>query len=174
MNRTAKLLHLIGLTMFFGGILPSIVMNAVVGASTDALLVYHQRMFVSAFTWALTIPGMWMLVVAGSLTALGGRYRIVEIPWLTAKLALAALILINGTFILAPLVGQVTGIAEQGAARGQLLPAYMPLKAKENMYGTANLLMLSIAFLLAAYKPGFRRAQLGAPVVCAASGEPLN
>ncbi len=173
MKKTTKLLHLIGLVMFLGGILSSIVMNSVVGVSTDALLIYHQRLFVSAFTWALTIPGMWILIVAGSLTALAGKCRLVEHRWLIAKLVLGTLILINGTFILAPLVSQVTSIAEESAARGQLLPTYMPFKAKEDMYGIANFLMLVIAFLLAVYKPGFRRAQQGAPVGCAASGAPL-
>lgn len=43
MNKTAKLLHLIGLVMFLGGILPSIVMNSVVGTSTDVVLIYHQQ-----------------------------------------------------------------------------------------------------------------------------------
>ncbi|MHB1668364.1 MAG: DUF2269 family protein [Thiomonas sp.] len=162
MKKTAKLLHLIGLVMFLGGILPSIVMNSVVGASTDAVLIDHQRLFVSAITWALTIPGMWVLIVAGGLTALAGKYRLVEHRWLIAKLVLAALILLNGTFILAPLVSQVTSIAEQSAAQGQLLPTYMPLKAQEDLYGIANFLMLVVAFLLAIYKPSFRRTQQGA------------
>lgn len=161
MKKTTKLLHLIGLVMFLGGILPSIVMNSVVETGTDAVLIYHQRLFVSAITWALTIPGMWILIVVGSLSALAGKYRLVEHRWLIAKLALGTLILINGTFILAPLVSQVTSIAEQSAARGQLLPTYMPLKAKEDMYGIANFLMLVIAFLLAIYRPSFRRAQPG-------------
>jgi hypothetical protein len=156
MKKTAILLHHIGLVMFLSGILPSIVMNSIVGASTDAVLIYHQRMFVSAITWALTIPGMWILIVTGSLTALAGKYRLVEHRWLIAKLLLAALILINGTFVLAPLVCQVTQIAKQSASQGHLLLTYIPLKEKEDMYGIANFLMLLIAFLLAIYKPGFR------------------
>lgn len=156
MKKTTKLLHLIGLVMFLGGILPSIVMNSVVGTSTDVVLIHHQRLFVSAITWALTIPGMWILIVAGSLIALAGKYCLIEQRWLIAKLMLAALILINGTFILAPLVSQVTSIAEQSAAQGQLLPAYMPLKAKEDMYGIANFLMLLIAFFLAVYRPSLK------------------
>lgn len=159
MKKTIKLLHIIGLVMFLGGILPSIVMNSVVGTSADVVLIYHQRLFVSAITWALTIPGMWIQIVAGSLIALAGKYRLIEHRWLIAKLVLAVLILINGTFILAPLVNQVTSIAEQSAAQGQLLPAYMPLKTKEDMYGIANFLMLVIAFLLAIYRPSFRRTQ---------------
>ncbi len=156
MKKTIKLLHLIGLVMFLGGILPSIVMNSVVGTSTDVVLIYHQRLFVSAITWTLTIPGMWILIVAGCLIALAGKYRPIEHRWLIAKLVLAVLILINGTFILAPLVNQVTSIAEQSAAQGQLLPTYIPLKTKEDMYGIANFLMLVIAFFLAIYRPSLK------------------
>jgi uncharacterized membrane protein len=159
MKNTTRMLHIIGLVMFLGGILPSVVMNSVVGTSTDAVLIYHQRQFVSAITWWLTIHGMWILIVAGSLLALTGKYRLIENRWLIAKLVPGGLILINGTFILAPLVGQVTGIAEQSVLQGQLLPTYMPLKTTEDMFGIANLLTLVIAFLLVIYKPNFRRAK---------------
>lgn len=157
MKKTATFLHHIGLIMFMSGILPSIVMNAAVGASTDAVLIYHQRLFVSAITWALTIPGMWILIVTGSLTVLAGKYRLIEQRWLIAKLALAALILINGTFVLAPLVSQVTQLAEQSASQGYLLPTYMPLKATEDIYGIANFILLIVAFILAIYKPRLNR-----------------
>lgn len=155
MKKTEKLLHFIGLVMFLGGILPSIVMNSVVGTSADVGLLYHQRLFVSAITWALTIPGMWILIVSGCLTVLARKCCLIEHRWLIAKLVLAVLIFVNGTFILAPLVSQVTSIAAQSAEQGYLLPTYMPLKAKEDMYGIANFLMLAIAFLLAIYRPSF-------------------
>lgn len=167
MKKTTKLLHLIGLFMFLGGILPSIVMNSIVGTSHDVALIYHQRLFVTAFTWALTIPGMGILMISGCLTVLAGRYRLIEHRWLIVKLVLAILIFINGTFILAPLVNQVTSIAEQSVVQGQLLPTYMPLKAKEDMYGLANFLLLVTAFLLAVYKPIFRRANKAPLVDCA-------
>ncbi len=157
MKNTFKWLHLIGLVMFLGSILSFIAMNAFVGASINAELISHQRQFVSAITWTLTIPGMWILVITGCLTALVGKYRLGENRWLIVKLVLAALILINGTFFISPLVNQVTGIAGQGAIQGQLLPTYMPLKAKEDMFGIANFLMILIAFVFAIFRPGFRR-----------------
>jgi uncharacterized membrane protein len=157
MKNTAKFLHLIGLVMFLGGILASIAMNIFVGTSTDATLIFHQRQFVSAISWTLTIPGMWLVVITGIVTALSGKYRLVEQRWLSAKLVLAVLILLNGTIILAPLVDQVTGLAEQGAMQDQLLPIYLQLKAKEDMHGAANFVMIWIAILLAIFKPGFRR-----------------
>lgn len=159
MKNAIKMLHIIGLVMFLAGILPSIVMNEVVGKSTDAVLIYHQRLFVSALTWTLTVPGMWVLIAAGSLIAIGRKYRLIENRWLIVKLVLAAMILINGTFVLAPLVSQVSAIAEQSALQGKLLPTYIPLKTKEDMYGIANFLMLVIAFFLAIFKPSFRRTE---------------
>ena len=157
MRNLAKGLHLIGLVMFMGSILSFIAMNAFVGASTDAVLISQQRQFVSTITWALTIPGMWILVITGCLTALSGKYSLTEHRWLIGKLALAVLILINATFFISPLVGLVTAIAGQSAIQGQLLPTYMQLKVKEDMYGIANFLMIVAAILLAIYKPGSRR-----------------
>lgn len=157
MKNTFKLLHLIGLVMFLGSILSFIAINKFVGANPDATLIFHQRQFVSAITWTLTIPGMWILVIAGGLTALTGKYRLIEHRWLIAKLVLAALILVNGTFFIPPLVAQVTSIATQGAIQGQLLPTYIPLKVKEDMYGIANFIMILIAIILAIFRPSFRR-----------------
>lgn len=157
------MLHLLGLVMLLGSILAFIVMNAVVGTSTDAMLIYHQRLFASAIAWTLTIPGMWILSVAGILTALAGKYRLLDNRWLIAKLVLAALILANATVFIAPLVGQVTAIAESSAAKGQLLPAFGPLKKLKDLHGIANFLMLAIAVLLAVFRPSFRRARQGVP-----------
>ncbi|MDC8756437.1 DUF2269 family protein [Janthinobacterium fluminis] len=133
-------------------------MNAVVGASGDAALIHHQRLFVSAITAALTVPGMCLLLAATCLLALTSRQRLLEQRWLIAKLVLLVLIVLNGSFVLAPLVGQVTELAVQSAAQGQLLPAYPPLKSREDMFGIANFLMLAAALLLAVYKPGAREA----------------
>lgn len=159
MKKTVKALHLIGLVMFFGGILPSIVMNTVVGASTNLALIYHQRQFVSAITVALTIPGMLILIVTGGFAMVAGRYSPLDRRWLAVKLILAVLILFNGAFILAPLVDQVTSLAARSVTEGQLAPNYWLLKEQEDRYGIGNFVMLLVAFTLAVYRPSFRRGR---------------
>jgi len=161
MKNTAKLLHAIGLVLVLGSILTFVVMNMVVGSSTDAMLIYHQRLFVSAISRMLTIPGVWILVGAGSLRTVLGKYRLSDNRWLVAKLVLCTMILINTMFVVYPLVNHVTAIAKLSAVQGQLLDAYAPLKRLEDRYGMANFLMLVTAFLVAVYKPRFERGQHG-------------
>jgi len=157
MKTIGKVLHLSGLIMFIGGIVSSIAMNHVTLKSEDAALVYHQRLFVSEITSVLTIPGMWILIISGGLMAFAERSRLFGHRWLIAKLLLASAVVINGAFILTPLVDQVTALAEQSSSQGHLLRSYVTLKAEEDLYGTLNFIMLIAAFFLAILKPQLRR-----------------
>ena len=148
-----------GMIMFLGGILPSVVMNAVVGHQTDVLLIHHQRIFVSAISWALTIPGMWILVLSGVLAAIQGRFHPKQHRWLAVKMTLGMLIFLNGTFILAPLVGQVTQFAADGVVLGNLPTEYLSAKRTEDLMGLANFVMILVAFVLAILKPGAAKRQ---------------
>jgi len=48
-------------------------MNSIVGSSSDAKLIDHQRRFVAGISRTLTIPGVWMLIGADVLAALSGK-----------------------------------------------------------------------------------------------------
>ena len=47
MKKAAELLHELGLVLAIGSVLTFVIMNVVVGLSSDAKLIYHQRLFVS-------------------------------------------------------------------------------------------------------------------------------
>lgn len=89
--------------------------------------------------------------------AFAERSRLFERRWLIVKLLLATVVIVNGTFILTPLVDQVNDLAEKSLSQGYILPVYMTLKAKEDWYGTLNFIMLIAAFFLAILRPQLRR-----------------
>lgn len=153
MKNAMKILHLLGFVMFLGGILGTIIMNVVVGDSTDPSFINHQRQFVSAMTMSLTVPGMWLTILSGLLMAWLRKYNLLRLRWLTIKVALALIILINGAFILAPFVSKVTALAAQSASQGILAANYLTLKASEDMFGAINFLLILVAAALAVFKP---------------------
>jgi len=146
-NKTTRVLHGSGLALSMGSVLTFVVMNSIVGSSSDAQLIDHQRRFVAGISRTLTIPGVWMLIGADVLAALSGKDGLSARRWLIAKVGLDALILANIVVFIAPLEKRVTEIAEVSAASGQLPESYGPLKTLEDRYGAANLLMLVAAFL---------------------------
>ncbi len=63
------------------------------------------------------------------------------------------MILINGTFILTPLVRKVTLLANEGMQNGHILPQFTVLKGREDMYGAINFVLLLACLFLAVFKP---------------------
>ena len=153
MKNATKILHLLGFVMFLGGILGTIVMNIVAGNSADPVLINDQRQFVSAMTLRLTVPGMWITILSGLLMVWLRKYNLFKLRWLTIKAALALVILLNGTFILAPFVSKVTALAAQSAAQGILDANYFTLKASEDMFGAINILFILTPAIVALVKP---------------------
>ena len=153
LKKTAALLHELGLALPIGSVLTFVVMNTVVGSSTDARLIYNQRQFVSAISRTLTIPGVWMLVGSDGLTLLARRRRLFADKWPIAKFCLSALIVANTTFVIAPLASRVTAIAKLADAQAPLLESYASLKNLEDRYGTVNFLLLAVALLAGIYEP---------------------
>lgn len=158
MNKATKMLHLLGFVMFLGGILATIVTNAVVGNDTNPILIDHQRQFVSAIIRGLMIPGMWVVFLSGLFMVRLRKYNLRKVRWITIKFALALIILLNGTFILAPLANEVTALASQGASQGMLAANYFAQKANEDMFGAVNFFLILITVVFAVFKPVGKKA----------------
>jgi hypothetical protein len=153
MFKLVKVIHFIGIAMFLGSILGYIVMGIVMGSETDVLKVHLHRQFIQRITWSLTVPGMWLVVLTGVVMTIRGKYGFFKIRWLGIKQVLAIIILANGTFVLAPYVDQLVMLSAQGLSQGTLPEEFPPLKAKEDMFGAVNVLLILVSILLAVFKP---------------------
>ena len=153
MSKIDSLVFMVGMVLSLGSVATFIVMNAAVGSGSDATLVKHQRLFVSAIARALTIPGVCVLLAATVLSTSFWGHRPFDDGWGLVQLVLAALTFINTMVFVRPLVAEVSDLADQGAAQGRLLQSYATRKTLEDRFGAVNFLMIVATLLLAAFRP---------------------
>lgn len=134
--------HLLALAAALGGALLHVLTAAVAdpAAAGFADLMALKDMT----TWSLILPGMAVLGVSGGLLA-----RRLPRPWplwLRVKLSLVPLIAANGLFVLLPLGGDIAAAAAAGEPTEVLI-------AREDIFGTLNLLLLVAVVGLSAVRP---------------------
>lgn len=137
----------------FSGIFASIVMNQVVGDQVDIQLIDAHRQFVSAMTYALTIPGMWLAILATVTMFFISKKNPLGNIWYALMTILMLLMALNASLILMPLVDQVSQMASKSLDTGILAENYAPLKFKEDIFGAANFFMALITFNIGYFKP---------------------
>ncbi|MDH5400613.1 MAG: hypothetical protein OEX02_20840 [Cyclobacteriaceae bacterium] len=151
-EKSINLFQIVGSVFFFGGILTSIVINNAVGDTTDVDMIYYYRQFVSDISYALTIPGMWVAIIATFVLFFLNRNRwLKNYGWLFISF-LMLLVLLNGMLLLTPLVKQVSLLAHEGFKTKILPETYQSLKGREDMLGAINFLMGLFTFVFLVYK----------------------
>ena len=153
MTRINSLIFIVGLVLSLGSIATFIVMNMAVGSSSEPTLIHHQRFFAAASSRALTVPGVCLLFAAAILSSGFPGRTLFQDVWCLTQLVLTALIVINTIFFIRPMVTELSLLAEQSAAQGQMLESYARRKKLEDRFGAANLLMIVTTLLLAVFRP---------------------
>jgi hypothetical protein len=153
MKRLIKMLHVLGLVMFFGSILSYISMGFVISTGEDVKLILLKRQIIHGMTWTLTMPGLWLLVITGVIMAIQMKYGFCKTRWLTIKQAIVIVMVINATFFLAPFVDQLLASAQQGMVTGTLSRNYFRIIDRENKLGALNLLLCLCTVIITIFKP---------------------
>lgn len=157
-RKLVKALHLVGLALFLGSIPAHILLGRMAAAEGDlahmALLLHAKHVSVLA----LTLPGL-ALIVATGLGLVATERGLVQARWLWAKLALAALVMLNGALILTPTGAEIAALAAEAAATGVVPPTLAALQARESLFGAINLTMIFGIIGLAVLRPGWRGRQ---------------
>ncbi|MEP6628381.1 MAG: hypothetical protein ABJA32_10375, partial [Ginsengibacter sp.] len=109
----AYFLLFIGFAMFVGCIMCCIVMNAIINKNATVASFYYERLFQTQMVYVLTIPGMWMMSASGLFIVFKKHEGLFRRNRAGLIQILSILILINGTFILTPLVRKVTLLASE-------------------------------------------------------------
>lgn len=156
----ANLLLLIGFAMFAGCIMSSIVMNAIISNNATALSFYYERLFETKMVYLLTIPGMWIMFASGLVITIKNHEGLFRRTKFGAVQVLSVLILLNGTFFLSPLVSKVTALANEGMKKGKILPIFTVLKAREDMFGIINFILLLLCLLLVVFNSYEKKERL--------------
>jgi hypothetical protein len=152
-----KALHLVGLAMFLGSILGHISIGFLPGAHERAEAMLIGRQAIEIATWALTIPGLALLVATGLAMAMGGGLGFRRRRWLAVHQIIALLIVLNAALILVPGGSALLGVASEMAQGGGSSASFAALSARERMFGAANLVLVLITVFIAVLKPGLGR-----------------
>lgn len=130
-------------------------MNGVVEQNLNASFVDAHRQFISAITYALTLTltGMWLAGLFIGAEFLLKKQNPFRNIWHIMLVGLVTLILLNGSFLLMPIVDQVSALAHENLVRNLVSAEYIELKAKEDIFGAANFLMALLVLLFSYFKP---------------------
>ncbi len=158
MQKLLKIVHIVGLSVFLGSIPAHIALGRLADPAGDldgfALLMHAKHMNVLA----LTLPGLALLLVTGAVLALRRGMTPNKRRWMGAKLALVALIALNGAFVLTPLAHDISASAQQAAATRTVPANFAELARKETVFGAANLALVLAVVGLSVVKPALRRS----------------
>lgn len=155
MNRFLKLIHFIALALFLGSILAWIVLSET-GPAAPALLA-QTRQYIHIGTWALTVPGLWLMLISGLLLGYrryGPRNRFFQL-----KLGLTLLILLNASFVVVPAVDMANQLAQAAlleGAGGELGADFQAATLREAIGGGLNILLIVITAAVGVWRPGAR------------------
>lgn len=143
------LFHIIGTIMYVGGILSHIVIPKVLDQSDLEALV-HTSIYKERSAFILIVPGIGIKTLSG--LALLTKYKKKPL-WLKVKLGLAAFLLVNAVVFLAPMMPELTQLARESLARGELTQEYIAKEHVEKLVGMSNALPLLIVLILGVMKP---------------------
>ncbi|MDD3557776.1 MAG: hypothetical protein PHW27_04310 [Melioribacteraceae bacterium] len=151
MRQILKLLHFIGLTIFLGSIITFVVIsNLIEGASLENIL--FGRNVISARTFLLTLPAMWLIAVTGIW--MGYKKYGIKNRFFQLKFFLILLIVLNAHFLVTPAVTLATELATQSYEQGNLLSSYYDAYMKESIFGAINVLLTITAAVIGVWRIG--------------------
>ena len=149
MHKGLKLAHILGIVIFLGSIFTFITISALIESASLENIAFGRKI-ISNGTNILTLPGIWILAITGTLMGYkryGLRHRFFQI-----KLTLITLILINAYFFIVPAVSSATEIAIRSISAGQLLPEYNDAYMKESLFGAANVILAILSAIVGTWK----------------------
>ncbi len=146
-----KGLHFVGLALFLGTIVSSIVIDIhIEGRGLTALA--EGRQAVSLISHALIMSGLGLMIVTGiglSILRYGFRWP----RWILVKILFVVVIFGVAFFALLPALDSATVWAVRSAKDGILHSEYTYYLTRESIFGIANMLVFIGAAVFALWKP---------------------
>lgn len=163
MDKTLKVAHLVALALFVGSVPAHILLFALAERSQDAqgfaLLMNAKYMCVQV----LTLPALFLTLATGVALMVRQDLTPVRARSMAAKLALVALIALNGLFVLRPTARDLSALADNAIGTGSRTNEIAELERREGLYGNLNLAMILAVFVISVFRPqlGQNASKLG-------------
>lgn len=153
MERIYLFLHVLGAVLFLGNIMTTAFWKIRQDRSHSPEALHHMAISVMRADYVFTVPGIVLLAVFGTLTALSYGYSFTELNWLTISLSLFAVSgLLWGTLLL-PSQLQMVKLSKVGIESGVLPAEYYRHSRHWNVWGTVNTVIPLIILFLMVVKP---------------------
>ncbi len=153
MYKSVKVLHVIGVIMFFGSILGHAIAGVVSAATNNTQVLYTVREVIQAETYFLTIPGFILFTITGITMLFVGKLPIKKLRWLAVHVCLGILVILNAVFILLPAGAEILDASQNMVMGAGSMEYFHQLKNREAIFGALNIFLCLILVSLAVVKP---------------------
>ena len=150
MNKATKFVHYVGLILFLGSIFTFGLISTLTKNTSLENLVF-ARQVISTGTDYLTLPGLFLLIIAGLVIA-PKYYHLPKHWWLNGKHILMLLIIINTIVFILPAEKRALELAIESSAQGRLLSQYSEVYIKESIAGGVNVLLTFGSMIIAIFR----------------------
>lgn len=149
-----RILHIIGVAMFFGSVLGHAVTTLIPGAADNPPAMLAARQAIVLANWYVTIPGLLIVFVSGGLMIATRGYE--KRRAFVVHILAAVLIAGVATTILIPAAVGLQEAAKAIAAGSAARDAFAHLAMREHLYGAVNILLAVVAIGAGAILPNIR------------------
>lgn len=153
-TRIFYLIFSVGFILFLGSLFSFIVLN-IISEEPTVVSTYWQRLFVEKMTKTITIPGL-ALIVIGVFLFLKKEHPFSK-RWMIIVQVLLALLIINTSVFVVPIVNTVNDLALEQLNSNVFLEEYTKLKMKEDMFGAVNILMTTGLLLIIIFRSRYEK-----------------
>jgi hypothetical protein len=150
MSKTMKFVHYFGLILFLGSIFTYTLISTLTKNASLENLVF-ARQIISSGTIFLTLPGMFLILVAGIIITLKD-FHFLRHRWLNIKHAIIVIIILNTFIFILPAEREALELAKASLAQGKLLSEYTSAYMKESIAGALNVLLVVVSIIVAIWR----------------------
>lgn len=155
MYKSIKVLHIIGVVLFFGSILGHAVAGIVSSTSDNLQVLNTVREVIQTETYFLTIPGLVLFTLTGIAMLFVGKLPLKKRRWLVVHIGLGTLVVLNAVFVLLPVGQDILEATQNVVNSGGFMEHLHQLENREAIFGAFNIISCFILITIAVIKPKF-------------------
>ncbi len=155
MQKKLKVIHIIGVVMFFGSILGHAIAGVVSAASNDPSVFNIVRQVIEVETRYLTLPGLIIFALSGVAMIVVGKIPVSRIRWLALHIVIGVLVILNAFIVLIPIGDELLQASLQLVDGSVSFEQIGELKNKEAIFGAFNIVACFVLITIAVIKPKF-------------------
>ncbi len=153
-EKILKITHVFAMSLWTGSLFIMFVINILIPKSPSSDAFYFVHDINSIIDLQILTPAAILTFLTGVVYAVFTKWKVKENLWLKIKLAITILLILMGTFWLAPLLMEMTGNAKE-YGMGLLSDAgYLFDLSIITWFSLVNWLLIIVAIVISTLKPG--------------------